>query len=80
MVLCFTGIMKAFIDVDNVNNGDFDNAIEDNYFQSRAYVEESESLIFDLTRLIGEYKNEEHILNGGSISEEELRNVEENLL
>lgn len=76
MVLCFTGIMKAFVDVAIVNNVYFDHAVEDNYFQSQAYEEESEGLIFDLTRLIGEYKNEEHILKGGSISEEELRNEE----
>ena len=37
------------------------------------------ALVGELTRLIGEYKNEEHILNGGSISEEEMRNIEDNL-
>ena len=48
-------------------------------FKVNHYIQESESLIGELTRLIGEYKNEEHILNGGSITEEELRNIENNL-
>ncbi|HZG70154.1 MAG TPA: hypothetical protein VEY51_01335, partial [Chondromyces sp.] len=68
-VSCFTGAIKAFVDVVVINDGDFNNAVEENYFQSRSFVEESENLISDLTRLIGEYKSEEHILSGGSINE-----------
>ena len=47
--------------------------------QSQSFVQESERLVGELTRLIGEYKNEEHILNGGSISEEEMRNIENSI-
>jgi len=79
VILCFTGIIKKFIEVEVLNGGDFGIVFEDNYFLSNAYVRESENIIGDLTRLIGEYKNEEHILNGGTISEEELRYEEENL-
>ena len=78
-VSCFTGAIKAFVDVVVINDGDFNNAVEENYFQSRSFVEESENLISDLTRLIGEYKSEEHILSGGSINEDELGGIEENL-
>ena len=53
-----------------MNDGDFGSIFEDDYFESKAYVQESENLIGDLTRLLREYKNEEHILNGGTISEE----------
>ena len=51
----------------------FNSVIEEDYLQSQSFVQESERLVGELTRLIGEYKNEEHILNGGSISEEEMR-------
>ena len=54
-------------------------SIEEDYLQSQSFVQESERLVGELTRLIGEYKNEEHILNGGSISEEEMRNIENNI-
>ena len=43
-----------------------------NITSSESFVQESERLVGDLTRLLGEYKSEEHILNGGSISEEEM--------
>ena len=36
-------------------------------------------LIGDLTRLLDEYKNEEHILTGGSVSEDELSAIEQSL-
>ncbi|MGJ7922150.1 histidine kinase dimerization/phospho-acceptor domain-containing protein [Neobacillus sp. LXY-4] len=79
MILCFTGLIQKFVEVEVLNDGDFGIVFEDDYFKSNSYVRESETIIGDLTRLIGEYKNEEHILNGGTISEEYLRNEEENL-
>jgi signal transduction histidine kinase len=80
MIVCFTGVIRAFVNIEIVNDGDFGIVFEDNYFQSRAAVWESENIVGNLTKLIGEYKNEEHILNGRSISEEELRSEEKKLL
>ena len=59
--------------------GIFEIAFEDDYYQSRSYIGESEELIGSLSRLIDEYKNEEHILNGGTITENELRIKEDQL-
>lgn len=78
-IVCFTGVIKTIVEVEIVNDGDFNSLVEDNYFQSKAFVEETEELVGNLTRLIGEYKNEEYILSGGTISEEEWRSEEENL-
>ncbi|MEH7524157.1 HAMP domain-containing sensor histidine kinase [Bacillus sp. JJ1503] len=77
MITCFTGAIRATVDLDVYDN--FGLVFEDNYFRSKSFERDSEPLIYDLTRLIGEYKSEEHILNGGTISENELRNEEENL-
>ncbi len=71
VILCFTGLVTSIVQVENANDGDFGIIFEDNYFHSRAYIRESRSLVNDLTRLLGEYKNEEHIASGGTISEEE---------
>jgi signal transduction histidine kinase len=80
MLICFTGVTKNFVDVEIVNDGDFGIVFEDDdYFHSLSYVRESEQVIGDLTRLIGKYKNEEHILKGGTLREEEVRNEEETL-
>jgi signal transduction histidine kinase len=73
MISCFTGVIKKMIDLDVVNHGDAGIVFEDSYFLSKSYVRESETIVNDLTRLIGEFKNEEHILKGGTISEEELK-------
>ena len=56
MILCFSGVMKVFVEVEIIHDGDFHSIFEENYFQSRAYIQESEELIHDLTRLIGEYR------------------------
>lgn len=77
MILCFTGAIKAVLEVEIKNDGDFGVVFEDDYYLSRAFVEEGETITGDLTRLLGEFKNEEHIVNGGTISEEELRSEEE---
>ncbi|WP_436374804.1 HAMP domain-containing sensor histidine kinase [Cytobacillus sp. BC1816] len=78
-ILCFTGILRAFVEVEILNDGEFGSVVEGDYLESRAYVLENEALIGDLTRLLGEYKNEEHILSGKTISQDEWRSVEENL-
>jgi signal transduction histidine kinase len=76
MITCFTGVVKAFVDVEEVNDGDLGIVFEDNYFYSQAYVLESDNIVADITRLLGEYKSEEHILKGGTINEDELRDEE----
>lgn len=73
VITCFTGALTAFVHTAILSDGNFEIISEDNYFQSRAYVQESESLVSDLTQLMGEYKSEKYILKGGSIDEEELR-------
>ena len=77
MILCFTGVIKAFVDVEVVNDGDFGIVFEEDYLSSREFVQEGEMITDHLTRLLGEFKNEEHIINGGTINEEELINEEE---
>jgi signal transduction histidine kinase len=79
MIICFTGVIKKMIDINVVNDGDAGIVFEGNYFLSKSYIRESENLVNNLTRLMGEYKNEEHILKGGAINEEELKNEEQNL-
>jgi signal transduction histidine kinase len=79
VILCFTGAITQFVNVVVLNDGDFDTVFQEDYFLSRAYIRETEKVLSDLKRLISEYKNEEHILSGGSITEEELRGEEDNL-
>lgn len=79
MILCFTGVIKAVVEVEAVNDGDFGIVFEDDYLSSRAFVGEGETIAGDLTRLLGEFKSEEHIINGGTINEAELNSDEDML-
>lgn len=79
VIFCFTGVIKQFVEIEIVNDGDFGIVFEEDYFHSENYVRESERITHYLARLLSEYKNEEHILKGGTISEEELRIEEEEL-
>ncbi|WP_203249292.1 sensor histidine kinase [Sporosarcina beigongshangi] len=78
-ILSITGIVQAFFEVEIVNDGNFGSITEDHYFESSAYVQESEGLIRDLTLLLGKYKSEEHILSGKSIRQDELKSAENDL-
>ncbi|WP_335436974.1 HAMP domain-containing sensor histidine kinase [Neobacillus niacini] len=79
MILCFTGVIKAVVKVEAVNDGDFGIVFDDDYLSSRAFVQEGEKITGSLTRLLGEFKNEEHIINGGTINEDVLKNEVEML-
>ena len=79
VVFFFTGAIKAFVEGEVQTDGAFNSVTEESYLESQSFIQESENLIGDLTRLLGEYKNEEHILNGGSVSEDELSAIEQSL-
>jgi signal transduction histidine kinase len=74
VVLCFTGAIRAIVELEVIHDSNFNTVFEDDYFHSQAYIGESDQIIADLTRLISEFKNEEYILSGGTISEQEVRN------
>ncbi len=79
VILCFTGVIRELVKVKELNGVNFRIVFEDNYFLSDAYVRESDTLVNNLARLIGEFKNEENIQNGGLISEDKLRIEEQSL-
>ena len=79
MIACFTGAIKAILDLMVANDGDVTIVFEDSYLHSKSFERESENLVGDLTSLIGKYKNEENILKGRTIDNEELKIEEENL-
>ena len=77
-VVCFTYTVKAVIDME-LNEIHLSSINEDNYFESRTFADESYGLISPLAQLIGKYKSEEHILSGKTLTEEDIREIEENL-
>lgn len=76
MIAFFTGVIASLVNIVTVP---YSSVLQKSYFQSGAYMEESLQLIDDLTSLMTEYKNEEHILDGGSIDKYEWKEVEDEL-
>ncbi|WP_216641124.1 HAMP domain-containing sensor histidine kinase [Solibacillus sp. R5-41] len=77
-VVCITGTVKTIIDME-VNEVHLSSINQKNYFESRAFADESYRIISPLAQLIGKYKSEEHILSGKTLTEEEIREIEGNL-
>lgn len=78
-IITFTGFIKVLFEAETEKNVDFHPVFEGSFLESNAYERESEGLVYDLIRLLGEFKNEEHIINGGTIGEGVWINIEETL-
>ncbi|MFJ7736870.1 histidine kinase dimerization/phospho-acceptor domain-containing protein [Lysinibacillus sp. NPDC097287] len=76
-VACLTGTAKAIINME-LNEVHLSSINQDNYFESRAFADESYSLISSLAQLIGNYKSEEHILSGKTLTEDDVFRYEYN--
>jgi len=78
-VACFTGAVTTFINTAISLQGNFGPALEDNYYISKNFSGENNQIAETLITLVGEYKSEEHILNGGTIEEDEIEREEDTL-
>ena len=77
-IVCLTGTAKAIINME-INDIHLSSINQDNYFESQAFADESNGLIVTVAQLIGKYKSEEHILSGKTLTEEDIREIEEDL-
>ncbi len=77
-VACLTGIARVMINME-FNEIHLSSINQDTYFESRAFADESYSIIAPLAQLIGKYKSEEYILSGKTLTEEDNRRIEEEL-
>ncbi len=77
-VACLTGIARVMINME-FNEIHLSSINQDNYFESRAFADESYSIIAPLAQLIGKYKSEEYILSGKTLTGEDNRRIEEEL-
>ncbi len=79
VIICFTGAVTSFVNIVESNNGDINIAFEDNYYKSKNFIEESEKIVNTLITLLLEYKSEENILAGETITKDEIEREENNL-
>lgn len=77
-MVCFTGAITVFLNMMSSNNEDLSSAFEKDYYLSRDFILESNQIVQTLTSLI-EFGNEERILEGETVREEELEREKNNL-
>ncbi|KUF31197.1 HAMP domain-containing sensor histidine kinase [Lysinibacillus sp. F5] len=77
-IACLIGIARVMINIE-FNGIHLSSLNQDNYFESRAFADESYSIMAPLAQLIGKYKSEEYILSGKTLTEEDNRRIEEEL-
>ncbi|MDD4752019.1 MAG: HAMP domain-containing sensor histidine kinase [Desulfitobacteriaceae bacterium] len=51
---------------------DFSPAFEKSYYQGTEFMSESSDIIYNIKEIAEKYKSEEHILNGGALSEDDI--------
>lgn len=78
-VLCFSCALTVFIDVAVQCQGDFETVFEESYYRGRDYMNESINIVASLNEIINTYKSEEHILEGGTLTKEQLQREESRL-
>jgi len=79
VLLCYTGLITIITNVAGVHDANFKIAPENSYYESNDYSNDSRDIVESLKAATEKYKNEEHILNGGTLNEDDLLNREERL-
>ncbi|OPX90079.1 MAG: putative sensor histidine kinase TcrY [Pelotomaculum sp. PtaB.Bin104] len=78
-ILCFAGCLTLFINVVGLHDSNFGITFEDSYYLGNDYMADSSDVFQSLKAITGKYKSEENILSGGSITPEDLEDIENEL-
>ncbi|MDD3654136.1 MAG: HAMP domain-containing sensor histidine kinase [Desulfotomaculaceae bacterium] len=78
-VLCFAGCLTIFINVVRFHDHNLGIANEDSYYLGSDYMAVSSEVFQSLKAITLEYKSEENILGGGSITPQDVENIENRL-
>lgn len=74
---CLTGASTIIGSIIEFSSNDFESVFQDSYYHSSEYMMDSRNILDTLVNIASEYKNEEYILNGGTISRGEIESEEE---
>lgn len=78
IIVCFAAAITIFLNMVLVRSGNVSVAFEESYYRGGHYISDSSEIVQDL-KIVQKYKNEEHILAGGTLIEDILLNRENNL-
>jgi signal transduction histidine kinase len=77
-ILCFSSALTIFLDIIDRHDGNFDIALEKDYYLGEAYITDSSEIMQNL-RTLTDYQSEEYIKSGGTVTQDELSNKENEL-
>lgn len=69
VMVCFSSAITIFLNMVGVHGGNFDIAFEENYYLGSDYLSKASNILDNLL-LIKEFQSEEHILSGGTVTED----------
>ena len=78
-VFCFSVAITLFLNMLVLGNEDLSIVNEKSYYQSDDYIHDSSQVIQTLDVITQVYKSEDHILSGGTITDDEIAQYEEEL-
>ncbi|HZK53720.1 MAG TPA: sensor histidine kinase [Desulfosporosinus sp.] len=78
VIVCFTSSVTIFLNLMGLHNGKLVIAFEDSYYLGNEYMSISSEVMGNL-RYLEEYKSEEYILSGKTLSNDEIANKEDTL-
>ena len=78
-IVCFTGALTIIADVVVFKHADFDIAFEESYYLGSDFMRDSSDIFTSLRDITGKYKSEDHIIQGGTLTEADNKWREENL-
>ncbi|WP_129598323.1 sensor histidine kinase [Anaerophilus nitritogenes] len=79
VILCFSSAVTLILNLLGVKEIDIELAFEDNYYSGKEYRRQLESITDDAIELMNQYRSEEYILSGRTVTEEDIKREEENL-
>jgi signal transduction histidine kinase len=79
IIFCYSGALLLFVNFALSINGNFDILFEKSYYQGRDFINDSSAVVDSLSRIINEYKSEEYVRSGATITENDLKRAEDNL-
>jgi len=78
VIICFTSAITVFLNTMVRTHENFGTALEESYYQSEVFMSDSQKIWQCINNLI-EYKSEEHILNGGTVTADKISAQESEL-
>ncbi|MEN6461096.1 MAG: HAMP domain-containing sensor histidine kinase [Syntrophomonas sp.] len=72
-IIFFTGAITILWNTLRLHNNDFSIAFEDSYYLSSGYINDSSDIINSLRKITEDYKSEQFVLSGSTVTEDEIR-------